>query len=104
MDIKPWTFEVSIRSQNCLKRAGIYTIEKLKSTSDDELLSTPGIGKKCLAEIRKEQHELSGLRWHLEEEEKKLKELTERLEELTAYKNNLVDWIIEIQTILGEKE
>ncbi len=43
--------DLSIRSYNCLKRAGITTVEKLRTMSDDELMRVRNFSRKCLDEI-----------------------------------------------------
>lgn len=42
---------LSVRAYNCLKRAGIDTIEQLKGCNQDELLRIRNLGKKCIDEI-----------------------------------------------------
>lgn len=42
---------LSVRSSNCLRQANILTIAELICKTDQELLSLPHFGKKCLAEI-----------------------------------------------------
>lgn len=44
--------DLSVRSYNCLKRAGITNVEKLRAMSDDELMRVRNLGRKCIAEIR----------------------------------------------------
>lgn len=45
--------ELSVRAQNCLKRAGIMTVEKLIDTAgSDELLKLRNLGKKSYNEIK----------------------------------------------------
>jgi len=44
--------EFTIRTENCLKFAGICTLEELKQKTDYELRIIPQFGKKCLAEVR----------------------------------------------------
>lgn len=43
---------LSIRSCNCLKRAGISTVGELSLLSNDELLKIRNLGKKCVNEIK----------------------------------------------------
>lgn len=51
--------DLSLRSYNCLKRAGIHTVEELRALSDEELNIIRNLDRKCIEEI----HEtLSGLR------------------------------------------
>lgn len=49
-DIKNLNF--SIRTYNCLKRAGIITISALKQKTEDELLHVKNLGKRSLKEIK----------------------------------------------------
>jgi DNA-directed RNA polymerase subunit alpha len=44
--------ELSVRSNNCLKSAGIEKIYELVQKSEDELLKTKNFGRKSLAEIK----------------------------------------------------
>ncbi len=44
--------ELSVRSYNCLKNAGIKTIRELVLRSEREMLATKNFGKKSLGEIR----------------------------------------------------
>lgn len=43
--------EFSVRTYNCLKRAGIDTVEKLLTKSDAELMKIRCFGTGCLAEV-----------------------------------------------------
>ena len=81
--------ELSVRSSNCLKSAGIERIYELVQKSEDELLKTKNFGRKSLAEIKETLANLNlGLSLDLHPklveriqadvlEEKKRKELTE---------------------------
>lgn len=42
----------SLRTHNCLRRAGIDTVEQLSKMSDDVLMKIRNFGPKCLAEVR----------------------------------------------------
>jgi DNA-directed RNA polymerase subunit alpha len=44
--------ELSVRSSNCLREAGIKTIADLVKKSEDELLNFKNFGKKSLTEIQ----------------------------------------------------
>jgi predicted RecB family nuclease len=44
--------DLSIRSFNCLRRAGIITIEKLQQVSEEDLMKIRNLGKKSRKEIR----------------------------------------------------
>ena len=43
--------DMSVRSFNCLKRAGIDTVEDLVSRSEDEMIKVRNLGKKSLEEV-----------------------------------------------------
>ena len=43
--------ELSIRSYNCLKRAGIDSVETLQTLSEEELLHIKNLGRKSFNEI-----------------------------------------------------
>ena len=40
--------ELSVRSYNCLKRAGITTVEELTQKTEEEMIHVRNLGKKCL--------------------------------------------------------
>ncbi|MHC5060593.1 MAG: tetratricopeptide repeat protein [Planctomycetota bacterium] len=46
-------FELSVRSRNCLKKMGIFTIGDLLNTTEAELLSYKNFGETSLVEIKK---------------------------------------------------
>lgn len=81
--------ELSVRSNNCLKSAGIEKIYELVLKTEDELLKTKNFGRKSLTEIKETLQEL-GLGLNLElhpkllekiEGEKKVDEPEEESEE-----------------------
>ena len=43
--------DLSVRSFNCLKRAGINTVEDLVSKSEGEMMRVRNLGKKSLEEV-----------------------------------------------------
>ena len=43
--------DLSVRSYNCLKRAGINTVEDLIGTSDDDMMKVRNLGRKSLDEV-----------------------------------------------------
>ncbi|HUU51825.1 MAG TPA: DNA-directed RNA polymerase subunit alpha [Candidatus Heimdallarchaeota archaeon] len=57
--------ELSVRSNNCLRSAGIEKIYKLVQKTEDELLKTKNFGRKSLTEIKETLQEL-GLGLNLE--------------------------------------
>jgi DNA-directed RNA polymerase subunit alpha len=50
--------ELSVRSSNCLKRAGINTVDELVSKTEDDLMKVRNLGKKSLQEIKDKLDEL----------------------------------------------
>jgi len=59
--------ELSVRSFNCLKRAGINTVEELISRSEDEMMKVRNLGHKSLEEVKGKLEDL-GLSFKTEEE------------------------------------
>ena len=43
--------DLSVRSFNCLKRAGINTVEDLVSKSEEEMMKVRNLGRKSLEEV-----------------------------------------------------
>ena len=55
--------DLSVRSYNCLKRAGINTVLELASKSEDDMMKVRNLGRKSLEEVRAKLDELGlGLR------------------------------------------
>ncbi len=50
--------DLSVRSYNCLKRAGINTVEELIRKSEDEMMKVRNLGKKSLEEVQNKIFEL----------------------------------------------
>ena len=44
--------ELSVRSNNCLKRAGIQTVEELIQKTEEDMMKVRNLGKKSLKEIK----------------------------------------------------
>ena len=59
--------ELSVRSFNCLKRAGISTVEDLTNKSEADMMKVRNLGKKSLDEVTNKLHSL-GLDFVKEEE------------------------------------
>ena len=59
--------ELSVRSFNCLKRAGIATVEDLTNKSESDMMKVRNLGKKSLDEVTAKLHSL-GLSFAEEEE------------------------------------
>ena len=56
----------SVRSYNCLKRAGINTVEDLANKTEEEMMKVRNLGRKSLDEVK---YKLHGLGLALREEE-----------------------------------
>ena len=50
--------DLSVRSYNCLKRAGINTVEDLASKTEDEMMKVRNLGRKSLEEVLNKMAEL----------------------------------------------
>ena len=51
LDMKIDELELSVRSYNCLKRAGINTVEELCNKTPDEMMKVRNLGRKSLEEV-----------------------------------------------------
>ncbi len=58
LDITIEELELSVRSSNCLKRAGINTVGELISKSEEDLMKVRNLGKKSLQEIKEKLADL----------------------------------------------
>jgi DNA-directed RNA polymerase subunit alpha len=55
--------DLSVRSYNCLKRAGINTVLELANKSEDDMMKVRNLGRKSLEEVRAKLDDLGlGLR------------------------------------------
>ena len=55
--------DLSVRSYNCLKRAGINTVLELANKSEDDMMKVRNLGRKSLEEVKAKLEELGlGLR------------------------------------------
>ena len=50
--------DLSVRSYNCLKRAGIKTVEELTQKSEDDMIRVRNLGKKSLKEVKEKLAEM----------------------------------------------
>ena len=50
--------DLSVRSYNCLKRAGINTVEDLTNRTEEDMMKVRNLGRKSLEEVREKLHEL----------------------------------------------
>ena len=58
--------DLSVRSFNCLKRAGINTVNDLISRSEEEMMKVRNLGKKSFDEVKEK---LNSLGYNLSSEE-----------------------------------
>ncbi len=58
MDMNIDELELSVRSYNCLKRAGINTVEELCNKSADDMMKVRNLGRKSLEEVLAKLNEL----------------------------------------------
>ena len=58
--------DLSVRSFNCLKRAGINTVQELTEKTEDDMMKVRNLGKKSLEEV---QHKLAELGLYLKQAE-----------------------------------
>ena len=58
LDMKIDELELSVRSYNCLKRAGINTVEELCAKTPDEMMKVRNLGRKSLEEVLAKLKEL----------------------------------------------
>ena len=50
--------DLSVRSYNCLKRAGINTVEELVQRDEDEMMKVRNLGRKSLEEVQQKLAQL----------------------------------------------
>ncbi|MCI5821661.1 MAG: DNA-directed RNA polymerase subunit alpha [Pararoseburia sp.] len=67
MDMNIDELELSVRSYNCLKRAGINTVEELCNKTADDMMKVRNLGRKSLEEVLAKLNEL-GLQLRVGEE------------------------------------
>ena len=58
MDMNIDELELSVRSYNCLKRAGINTVEELTNKTEEEMMKVRNLGRKSLEEVHAKLKEL----------------------------------------------
>ena len=76
--------DLSVRAYNCLKRAGINTVDQLRSMTEEELLSVRNLGRKCVNEIHEK---LSLLKTKPVSETQPAPDYSQMLEELVGLAN-----------------
>ena len=60
--------DLSVRSYNCLKRAGVNTVEDLASKTEEDMMRVRNLGRKSLEEVLQKMESL-GLSLQKEEDE-----------------------------------
>jgi len=58
--------DLSVRSYNCLKRAGINTVQELITKSEEDMMKVRNLGRKSLEEVQEKLQEL-GLNLRIED-------------------------------------
>lgn len=58
LDMTIEELDLSVRSYNCLKRAGIQTVQELASKTEDDMIKVRNLGKKSLKEVKEKLNEL----------------------------------------------
>ena len=58
LDVTIDELELSVRSYNCLKRAGINTVEDLTSKTEDDMMKVRNLGRKSLDEVIEKLHSM----------------------------------------------
>lgn len=56
LDITVDELDLSVRSSNCLKRAGIQTVEDLLAKTEDDMMKVRNLGRKSLEEVVNKLH------------------------------------------------
>jgi DNA-directed RNA polymerase subunit alpha len=50
--------DLSVRSYNCLKRAGINTVQELANKTEEDMMKVRNLGRKSLEEVKNKLEEL----------------------------------------------
>ena len=58
MEMTVEELDLSVRSYNCLKRAGINTVEELIRRTEEDMMKVRNLGKKSLQEVKEKLAEL----------------------------------------------
>ena len=58
LDMTIEDLDLSVRSFNCLKRAGIHSVRDLTEKSESEMMRVRNLGRKSLEEVKKKLDEL----------------------------------------------
>ena len=59
--------DLSVRSFNCLKRAGINTVEDLINKSEEDMMKVRNLGRKSLEEVMQKLQSLGCSLYHEDE-------------------------------------
>ncbi|MCS3486355.1 DNA-directed RNA polymerase alpha subunit [Bacillus sp. JUb11] len=63
IDINIDDLDLSVRYYNCLKRAGINTVQELANKTEEDMMKVRNLGRKSLEEVKAKLEELGlGLR------------------------------------------
>ena len=60
--------DLSVRSNNCLRRAGINTVDELIQRTEEDMMKVRNLGRKSLEEVKKKLSDM-GLSLRKSEEE-----------------------------------
>ena len=52
LEMKIEELDLSVRSYNCLKRAGINTVQELTNKTEAEMMKVRNLGRKSLEEVK----------------------------------------------------
>ena len=58
MEMQIEDLDLSVRSYNCLKRAGINTVQELTLKTEEDMMKVRNLGKKSLKEVKQKLDEL----------------------------------------------
>ncbi len=58
LDMQIEDLDLSVRSYNCLKRAGINTVEELTQKTEEDMMKVRNLGKKSLKEVKQKLEDL----------------------------------------------
>lgn len=59
LDMTIEEFDMSVRSYNCLKRAGINTVQELTQRTEEDMMKVRNLGRKSLEEVMEKLNELN---------------------------------------------
>ena len=59
LDMTIEELDMSVRSYNCLKRAGINTVQELTQRTEEDMMKVRNLGRKSLEEVMEKLSELN---------------------------------------------